>query len=320
MKILVTPTSLRPDSDLAAMTELRQFAKTLVFNDRGRPLTSRELAAFLPGVDGVVAGLDAYDASALKSADRLRVISRYGAGCDRVDLEAATESGIVVTNTPGANAQAVADLAIGLMLSVARRIPALNSDLLAGKWTRGRGIELYGKTLGIVGVGAIGRAVARRAQGFSMTVLGYDPHVDAALMEPEHITATSLETLLRTCDVVSLHLPLVPQTRHILGRAEMAEMRPGAILINTSRGGLVDEEAAREGLCDGHLGGMGLDVFETEPPTDSVLLGLDQVVTTPHVGAHTQEAVERMASMAIANLVDVLTGRPCANAVTARAV
>ena len=317
MKILVTPKSLNSTQPIVAMDDLRAFADTLVFNETGHPLGPTELLPLLADVDGVLAGLDTYDERVLAGAPRLRVVSRYGAGCDNVDLAAASARNIVVTNTPGANAEAVADLAIGLMLSVARRIPLLHRAVQAGEWRVSRGVELYGKTLGIVGAGAIGRAVARRARGFSMRLLCHDPYVGDAAMAEEGMEAMALDELLRRSDVVSLHLPSTPQTFHLVGPGALGLMKPGVILVNTSRGELVDEEAVRGALVEGRLGGFGTDVYSVEPPTAGGLLSFDNVVTTPHTGAHTGEAVARMAELAVRNLIDVLSGHECRNVVNA---
>ena len=313
MKILITATSMRPDSDLPALEKLRLFCDNLIFSPLQRPLQPEELIPLVQGCEGYIAGLDYVDARVIEAGDRLQVISRNGAGVDRIDLEAAKGRGIVVCNTPGANAQAVADLAMGLALSVARRIPMLHSSTVQGGWKRSTGIELYGKTMGIMGLGAVGRAVARRAKGFSMRVLAYDPFMDHTYAEQNDITAAGYQQVLSEADVLSLHLPLTDETRHILDRQAMQTMKTGAIIINTARGGLIDESAAADLLLAGHLGGLGIDVFEKEPPESSPLFALENVVVTPHTAAHTQEAVQNMTDMAVDNLICVLQGRPCPN-------
>ncbi len=316
MKILITPTSMTEKTHSAALDTLRVFADTLVFNPMGRPLNAQELIALLDGVDGVIAGLDAFDESVINAApDMLRVISRYGAGYDRVDIRAAAKRGILVTNTPGANSDAVSDLALGLMLCAARKIPMLDKSVREGKWVRNTGIELSHKKLGIVGLGAIGKGVARRAQGFAMHVLAYDPYADKKYMSEQGIENAVLDDLLQESDFVSLHLPLNDQTWHIIGSEAIGRMKPGAVLVNTSRGGLIDENAVYEALKSGKLGGLGLDAFETEPPGTLPLFELDNVVFTPHTGAHTKEAVEKMAELAVCNLINVLSGRVCPYAI-----
>jgi D-3-phosphoglycerate dehydrogenase len=241
----------------------------------------------------------------------LKVISRYGAGVDRVDLAAAKAKGIAVCNTPGANAQAVADLTMALILCAARKVPMLDRKTKEGQWVRSTGIELYGKTIGVLGLGAVGKGVAKRAQGFSMRVLAYDPYINKKYAEENNIEAADFETVIRAADVLCLHLPLTDETRYIISGDVMGRMKKGAIIINTARGGLIDEQAAYEHLKSGHLGGLGLDAYEEEPPKASPLFELDNVVLTPHTASHTAEATANMAAMAVQNLIDVLSGKPC---------
>lgn len=311
MKILVTATSFTPDRPTAALTRLLEFADELVYNPYGRPLEDSELIPLLKGCTGYIAGLDFVTDKVIGACDGLKVISRYGAGVDRVDLKAAKSKGITVCNTPGANSQAVADLAMGLILSLARKLPMLDRKTKDGQWTRSTGIELYGKTIGILGLGAIGKAVAKRAQGFSMNVLAYDPFINLQYAEQNNIAAVTFDELIGSSDIISLHLPLTPETRHIINGEVILAMKEGALLVNTARGGLIDEDAVCGFLQSGRLGGLGLDAYEAEPPRKSPLFELDNVVLTPHTGSHTREAVENMAEMAVQNLIDVLSGKPC---------
>ena len=310
MKILVTPTSFKPDSESPAMKKLKSFAGSLVFNPVGKPLSEDELIPLLEGCEGCIAGLDYYTARVLESAKSLKVISRYGVGVDRVDIEAAKAKNIVVCNTPGANTQAVADLAFALLLSAARKVPILDRKTREGLWPRSNGTELYGKTIGIMGLGAIGRAVARRATGFSMKIVAYDPFMNNEYAEANGIVPADFDTVIREADFLSLHLPLTDETRHIISADVMRAMKKGAIIVNTARGGLIDEDAAYKLLASGHLGGMGLDVYEEEPPQKSPLFELENVVLTPHTSAHTAEATEAMADMSVQNLIDLLSGKP----------
>lgn len=318
MKVLVTPTSFQRSERSAAYVKLLAGCREIVWNPCRRPLAASELPALLDGVDGWIAGLDSIDASVIHAAPAsLKVISRYGVGVERVDLKAAGERGIVVTNTPGANTEAVADLTFGLMLSVARQIPRLNSEVRAGGWPRFTGVELFGKTLGLIGFGAIGKSVARRAAGFSMKVMAHDPWKTPDDCRREGVLPVDLDTVVSQSDILSLHLPRTPQTENLLDSDRVAYMKPGAILINTSRGGLVDELALMKALEEGRLFGVGLDAFAVEPPGEHPLLRLPQVVATPHAGAHTREAAEKMAELAVDNLLAVLTGQPCLHCVTA---
>lgn len=313
MKILVTPASFKPGKGGAAFELLRSFSDNLVFNPLERPLSEEELIPLLSDCEGYIAGLDFITGKVIESAKSLKVISRYGAGFDQVDLAAAKEKGIVVCNTPGVNANAVADLTFALLLSVARGIPALDRKTRAGEWPRSNGIELYGKTIGILGLGAVGRAVAKRASGFSMRIMACDPCIDMEYAAANGIIAVGFDELIGEADFLSLHLPLTKETRHIISGEVMRKMKKGALIINTARGGILDEEAAYELLKSGHLGGLGLDVFEKEPPVSSPLFTLDNLAVTPHSAAHTTEAVAAMAELSVKNLIDVLSGRDCPN-------
>ena len=311
MKILVTPTSLQPGKNKAMLNMLREFSEDLVFNPTGRPLEAAELKELLKDCDGYIAGLDSITAEALSDCPKLKVISRYGAGYDRVDLKAAKEKGIVVTNTPGVNAEAVGELAMGLILAAARKIPHLDRSTRDGGWIRSTGMELLGKTIGILGLGAIGKVVARCAAGFGMKVMAYDPYINEAYCKEHNIRSASFEEVMREANVISLHLPLLDSTRHMIDAKAFEMMQPGTILVNASRGGIIDEDAAYEALKSGKLGGLGLDAFEEEPPKGSKLFEFDNVVATPHTGAHTKEATDNMARVSIQNLMDVLSGKEC---------
>ena len=312
MKILVTPTSFTAESSHQAAQMLAGFADEIVFNPKGRPLTPEEVIPLLDGIDGYVAGLDYIDAQALAAAPAsLKVISRYGAGYDRVDIEAAGKRSIKVCNTPGANSEAVADMTLGLMLSAGRRIPFLDSQVKAGQWPRFKGTELFGKSLGIVGLGEIGKKVAKRAAGFSMRILAHDPYLDEAYAQANGITGVDMNTLLSESDVISLHSPLTAETQGMIGIKQVRQMKRGVLLVNTARAELCEEKALLAGLEEKIVGGLGLDVFATEPPGDNPLLAYDNVVCTPHAGAHSMDAVERMAEMSVNNLIAVLKGEDC---------
>ena len=308
MKVLVTPTSFKPDNTNPAMELLRSFSADLVFNPTAKPLSEDALIPLLAGCEGFIAGLDAVTRKVIAGAPGLKVISRYGVGVDNVDLAAAQEMGVVVCNTPGVNANAVADLTFAMLLCIGRRIPLLDRKTRQGEWPRSNGFELYGKTIGILGLGAVGRAVAKRASGFSMKVMAYDPFINREYAEANGIVPADFDTVIREADFLSLHLPLTDETRHIISADVMRAMKKGAIIVNTARGGLIDEDAAYKLLASGHLGGMGLDVYEEEPPQKSPLFELENVVLTPHTSAHTAEATEAMADMSVQNLIDALTG------------
>ncbi|HWR24345.1 MAG TPA: phosphoglycerate dehydrogenase [Feifaniaceae bacterium] len=312
MKILVTPTSFKKAENAAARAMLEAFADEIVYNDTGVPLQGDALLALLDGADGYIAGLDYITEAVVNNMPAsVKCISRYGIGYDRVDIAACSKKGIKVTNTPGANATAVCELAFGLMLCAARDIPRLHRAVEAGDWPRSTGSELAGKTLGIVGLGAIGKKLALRALAFEMNVVAYDPYFDEAFAKAHGIKKLALDELLELSDVVSLHVPLTDATRHIINAERINSMKKGAVIINTARGGLIDETACATALIAGRLGGLGLDAFEQEPLLESPLKGLSNVIFTPHTGAHTAEAVSSMGTMAVQNLIDVLSGKEC---------
>lgn len=312
MKVFVSPTSFRSLANQDAIRLLESFADEIVYNDLGVPLRDSEIVERLEGCDGYIAGLDYITADVVRAMpDSVRVISRYGAGIDRVDQTACRERGIILTNTPGVNAIAVCELAFGLMLALARNIPSLNSAVTQGEWPRASGIELAGKSLGIVGLGMIGKKLAIRARAFEMNVLAYDPFFDEAFAKTHMVERCDLDALITRANVLSLHVPLSQQTNGMMNAKRISLMPRGAFLINTSRGGLIDEDAAAEALISGALGGIGLDAFSEEPPVNSRLLGLERVVVTPHTGAHTAEAVRKMGIMSVENLRAVLEGQDC---------
>ncbi|MGZ8769311.1 phosphoglycerate dehydrogenase [Aeromicrobium sp.] len=275
-----------------------------------RTASDAELTDALGRVDAAIVGGRPITASMIEASERLKVIAMHGVGVDHIDRAAAKAKGIVVANAPGANASSVADLAIGLMLAVARRIPQESLELQHGHWTSSVGTELWQKTLGLVGLGQIGRGVAQRAHGFEMNVLGYDPYVTDADVEELGIHPVELDELLAGSDIVSLHAPATPETRNLISAERLVAMKSTAILINTARGDLVDESALREALTNGVIAGAGLDAHVHEPPLDDSLVSLPNVVATPHIGAHTAEAVTRASVMAAQNVVAVLSGGP----------
>lgn len=314
-RVLVTPRSFgRHDPQLK--TELEAMVGRVIYNPFGRSLSSAEVGELLPGCDGYIAGLDTIDRAALEPADQLRVIARYGVGVDRVDLEAAREKGIVVTNTPGANAASVAELAIGLMLSLARMIPVANQETKAGQQPRIQGVSLEGKIVGLMGLGAIGKRVASRLQGFDCAILAYDPLVDAAEAQAVGAVLCPQEEVVARSDFLSLHVPLLPETRGMVDASFLDRMKPGAFLINTARGEVIDEAALLAALQSGHLRGAALDVFAQEPPDrENPLLALPQVVATPHMGAHTDGATNAMGWAALRDCLAVLRGEEPAHRV-----
>jgi D-3-phosphoglycerate dehydrogenase / 2-oxoglutarate reductase len=267
----------------------------------------------------VVRSQVAVDAALIAAAPRLQVIGRAGVGVDNVDLDAATRAGITVVNAPTGNTIAAAEHTIALLLALARRVPAADASIRRGEWTRGplQGVQLRGRTLGIVGLGKIGMAVAERARGLGMTLLGSDPYVTAEQAALRGVELVTFEELIARSDAVSVHVPLTRDTTALLDAKVIARMKPGAFVLNVARGGIVDEPALAAALREGRLGGAGIDVFEAEPPTGSPLLDAPNTVLTPHLGASTAEAQVAVAEEIAEQVLDVLAGRPARYAVNA---
>jgi D-3-phosphoglycerate dehydrogenase len=259
------------------------------------------------------------DAGLIAAGSRLVVIGRAGVGVDNVDLDAATAAGVTVVNAPTGNTIAAAEHTLGLLFGVARRLPGADASVRQGEWKRSAftGVELRGRTLGIVGLGKIGQAIALRARALEMTVLGNDPFVSAETAANHGVELVGFDELLSRSDVITIHVPYTRATRHLIGRDAIGRMKPGAIVLNVARGGIVDEEALDEALRDGRLGGAGIDTFATEPPTGSPLLDAPNTVLTPHLGASTAEAQVAVATEVAAQVLDVLDGRPARYAVNA---
>lgn len=270
-----------------------------------------DLERLLPLCDGIIAGDEPLDRALLSAAvPRLRVISRWGVGMDNVDHDAARDLGIVVRNTPAAFADEVADVAIGYAIMLARGLHTIDAGVRAGGWPKPRGVSLAGRTLGIIGLGAIGRAVARRGLAMGMSVVGTDPDPRAqAAAAAQGVSVFEVDEVFALAHVLSLNCPLTPENRHLLNARRMALMPPGAFVVNTGRGPLVDETALVAGLDSGLLSGAALDVFETEPvPADSPLRRLPNVILGSHNASNTLEAVQRVNKLAIENLLSVLAG------------
>ena len=309
MRVLVTATSFG-NTDPSLKKTLESAVGEVIYNPFGRPLTTEELILRIKPVDGFIAGLDDISGAVMQAAERLKVISRYGVGVDRVDLHEAARRGIVVTNTPGANAVAVAELTIGLILALSRNLCEANQATHQGQWPRVTGIGLRGKTVGLVGIGAIGKEVAMRLFGFGCRLLATDPAIGKIDAEKMNIQLVSLDELLSQADVISLHIPATPATAKMINRQTLNRIKPGAFLINTARGELIDETALKEALDSGRLKGAALDVYSEEPPAkDHALLRHPQVIMTPHMAARTDEAMNQMGKIAMEECLTVLRGQ-----------
>ncbi|SET11425.1 D-3-phosphoglycerate dehydrogenase [Nitrosomonas marina] len=303
MNTFVISTSSFDTENNAVIHRLVNAGLQLVMNPYGRRLTEDEAAALLNNdVVGMIAGVEPLTARVLQSAKNLKVISRCGTGMDSVDLAAAKNHGITVLNTPEAPAQAVAELTLGLMLAALRRICLTDRQVRANEWPRTQGGLLAAQTVGLIGLGHIGRRVARLCQAFEATVIAHDPHVTQT---PAGVANVPMAQLLETADIISLHTPYTPELHHLIDGQALARMKPGAIVINAARGGLVDESALKDALDSGKLSAAALDAFEQEP-YQGALIKNDNLILSSHVGSLAKEARQRMELEAAENLLNGL--------------
>jgi D-3-phosphoglycerate dehydrogenase len=276
-------------------------------------LSPEELLQKIGDYDGlIIRSATKVTAGVIERAEKLKAIGRAGIGVDNIDIEAATKRGIIVANAPESNTVAAAEHTLGLMLAVARRIPAADSSLRRGEWKRSalKGVEVSEKTIGLIGLGHVGAIVARGALGMGMRVLAYDPYVSEDRMRSMNVErAESVDEVFGRADFVSLHVPRTPQTMGLVNEDALAKMKPSAYLVNVARGGIVDETALYNALKEGEIAGAALDVFEREPEVHPGLLGLDNVTIVPHLGTATVETRVAMGMAAAANLVAALEGR-----------
>lgn len=269
------------------------------------------LLAAVPEADALlVRSATTVDAEVLAAGTKLKIVARAGVGLDNVDVKAATARGVLVVNAPTSNIHSAAEHAVTLLLATARQIPAADASLKAHTWKRSsfNGTEIFGKTVGVVGLGRIGQLFAQRLAAFGTHIVAYDPYVSAARAAQLGIELLTLDELLGRADFISVHLPKTPETAGLIGKEALAKTKPGVIIVNAARGGLIDEAALADAIRSGHVRGAGLDVFSTEPCTDSPLFELDQVVVTPHLGASTSEAQDRAGTDVAASVQLALAG------------
>ena len=307
-RILVTPRSATK-SGHPSLAALKQAGFEVVFSRPGVLPAEEDLLQYLPGCVGYLAGVETVSASVLETAKDLKVISRNGTGADAIDLVAAERLGIKVLRAQGANARGVAELAMALILCIARSLTQSDRSIKAQRWERHEGFELEGRTLGLVGCGQIGRLVTGFGLAFGMKIVAYDP-IPGWKDAPEGFRYTAFDELLRISDVISLHCPPGPEGRPILDRENIEKLKRGVIVINTARGGLIDDDAMLQALDSGHVKGIGLDVFDNEPPEDWRLARHPKAVSSPHIGGYTPESIDRAMDSAVQNLLDALGSRP----------
>jgi D-3-phosphoglycerate dehydrogenase len=306
--LLTTPKIFENEGYVRAF--LRERDCELIEHDRHRAMSEEALLALIPEAEALVPGLEPVTARVMAAAPKLRAISAQGVGYDHIDVEAATRRGIAVCICAGCNNHAVAELAFGMMLALARQIATADRAVRAGQWPRPVGPELWGKTLGIVGLGRVGKSAALLGRAFGMRVVATDVAWDIPFAAAHGIDYVPLPRLLREADVVSLHCPLTPQTRGLIGDAALALLKPTAYLINTARGPVVEEAALVRALRERRIAGAGLDVFETEPRRDNPFVEFANVIMTSHLGGATFEATERALELALLNITLVLHGEP----------
>ncbi len=306
-KVLIAPAPLA-GLDSAFVRVLREAGFELVYPNRGTQLTEDELMTFLPGIKASLAGSEPYTARVLDAHPGLRVIARAGVGYDAVDLAAAERHAIPVTITPGTNEGAVAEHTFCLILGLAKNLAAQHLGVKSGNWPRGANLPLRGRTLGIAGLGRIGKAVALRGAAFGMRLLAYDPVPDTAFAANHLVTLVPLERLLAESDYLTLHLPVSAESRYLINRRTLALMKPTAFLINTARGAVVNEADLLEALRNKRIAGAGLDVFEQEPPGKHPLFELSNVLLTPHAAGVDVQSRDDMALSAAQAIVSLSRG------------
>lgn len=279
-----------------------------LFLERGIEAETEKLAEamdHLDRYDGIVVGMDPFGEKEFAKASRLKAIMKFGVGVENIDQDCAKRRGVAVRNMPGVNNEAVAEMAFSLMICAARKVAEGDRAVRAGQWPRLLGTSLKGKTLGIVGTGAIGRTLAGYTAGFQMRLLGYDPFPNQAFTDMGG-TYVPFDQLLEEADFVSIHVPLLDSTYHLFNQRAFYKMKPTAILVNTARGPVVDEAALKQALEEGVIAGAGLDVFEHEPALDSPLVGMERIVTTPHIAASSRETMEKMDRLCVQTMAEAL--------------
>ncbi|WP_213818243.1 phosphoglycerate dehydrogenase [Garciella nitratireducens] len=300
------------------LERLEENGCKVITNPFGRPFTEGEFIKYGHDADAIIVGNDKVTADIIEKCTNLKVIAKHGVGVDAIDIQTANEYGIVVTYAPGSNAEEVADLTFGLMINLARGIISGNEDTKAGRWTKPMGRSFYKKTIGILGLGSIGLACARRGKGFGMNILGYDIIQNLKAMELG-VQYVSLKDLLQKSDYITLHLPLTDQTKNILNKENLSLVKKDVVIVNTARSQLVDYNALYERLTNGTVRGYATDVYDLEPPKHLPLFDLSNVILTPHIGGTTVESNRRMGETAVDNVLAVLKGEQVPNEVRARA-
>jgi D-3-phosphoglycerate dehydrogenase len=302
LNVLITPRSFAKNDKLA-LDLLVQNGITIIRNPTGGIMNKDQMREYIADCEGVIIGVDPLDADVLSAAPKLRGIAKYGVGMDNIDLEYCKQHHIAISKTIGANSDAVADYAFALMLSLARKLIVVDKACRQNNWNKIITSDVARKTLGLIGLGAIGRQMVNRAKGYSMKILAYDVCWDDAYAEENNITKTDVDTICKESDFISLHLPLFPETRHTINAHRIGMMKPSAYLINTARGGLIDDEALLTALKEKRIAGAGLDAFAQEPPENKEWYSLENIIIGAHCAASTSGASDNMSLMAARNIL-----------------
>ncbi len=303
MKVLITSNSFGK-FDKTAKEKLVSQGWEIQTNPYGKIMDEQEMKQVIKDVDAVILGSDPVTESVLKSANRLKIISRYGVGIDNIDVHAAEKRGITITRTVNANADAVADYTIGLMLSTLRHLPQADEKLQQGIWDKKTGLDLCHKVVGVFGLGAIGKGVVRRLRGFGCTIIAYDPYADSEFCAENNVALYEPAAIFKEADVITLHFPGNADGKPFISREELGLMKQSAVIVNTARASLVDEKAVLDAVEQGKLYGYGTDVFSSEPAIPSYFLNKGNVVLSPHMAAVSVGAINRMSQMAVDHILE----------------
>ena len=316
-KVLITARSFSRDPNKPANRVLAEQGYQVDYYPKGQ-LSAEEMRGIVPGYDALIVGIDRVDSTVIDAGKKLRVICMHGTGTDHIDVGYAGKQKILVGNAPGGNTNAVAELTVGLMIDAARQVSYSAHEVTAEKWVRRVGRELSGKTVGLVGLGFIGRRVVQLLSGFNVEIMAFDLQQDLDFSTKYGFRYESMETLLAESDFISLHVPLTEKTRYMIGKAQFRKMKDGVILVNTARGALIEEQALCEALASGKVMAAGLDAIEMEPlPADSILRKHDNVIVTAHIAASTMEAADTVDMVNAQTVVSVLENRTPVSVVNA---
>lgn len=305
-RVLITPRSYGKYNKQEMIDLLHENGIEAIFNPYDRIMNEVEMIQVVKGMDGIIVGVDPITKAVMEADSNLKVVSKYGVGVDNIDCDYAKEHNIMVTRTTNANSNAVADYAMALLMAVARRVVEIDESSHNHDWSKKEALDVYGQKIGIIGLGAIGRGVVKRAKGFDMEVYGYDIVKDEAYIQQENIHFSDIDTIIKECDFISLHLPLTPKTHHILNKENLQNAKENLIIINTARGGLIDENDLYDLLKEDRIYGVGVDVFENEPAEESKLLTLKNVVVGTHTAASSKGAIVQMTYLATNNIIKYL--------------